>query len=136
MTRMIRLGPSLLPQLRIRPLPLPSIRPLPLPSIRPPPPPIARSPNRKITTIIENKRNSGVAPTTKHAGEAVETLFKGSETVEDSVLDGYYCIRNMDRFEGWIRERKSTLCKPPLEQDVPKKKKKKKKLSFSTSTTP
>ncbi|WAQ85843.1 hypothetical protein PtA15_6A472 [Puccinia triticina] len=51
--------------------------------------------------------------------EAAEDLFKGSETVEDSVLDGYYCIQNMDGFEKWIRERKSTLCKPPLD---PKKK--------------
>ncbi|WAQ85863.1 hypothetical protein PtA15_6A492 [Puccinia triticina] len=53
------------------------------------------------------------------AATADKDLFKGSETVEDSVLDGYYCIQNMDGFEKWIRERKSTLCKPPLD---PKKK--------------
>ncbi|OAV92298.1 hypothetical protein PTTG_03933 [Puccinia triticina 1-1 BBBD Race 1] len=67
--------------------------------------------------------SAAVAPSAEDAGKgALEELFKGSETVDDSVFDGYYCIRDMDGFEEWIRERKSKLCKPALEQDTPKKK--------------
>ncbi|KAA1079856.1 hypothetical protein PGT21_025840 [Puccinia graminis f. sp. tritici] len=49
-------------------------------------------------------------------------LFKGADAVEDSVLDGFYSIRDMDGFEKWISEHASTLCKPAEGKDKPKDK--------------
>ncbi|EFP82363.1 uncharacterized protein PGTG_08319 [Puccinia graminis f. sp. tritici CRL 75-36-700-3] len=53
---------------------------------------------------------------------AHEGLFKGADAVEDSVLDGFYSIRNMDGFEKWISEHASTLCKASEGKDKPKDK--------------
>ncbi|EFP89343.1 hypothetical protein PGT21_009987 [Puccinia graminis f. sp. tritici] len=57
-----------------------------------------------------------------NATQALEELFKGSEAVDDSVLDGFYSIRDMDGFEKWISEHKSTLCRPTVAQTEPKRK--------------
>ncbi|KAH9459928.1 hypothetical protein MJO28_004407 [Puccinia striiformis f. sp. tritici] len=53
---------------------------------------------------------------------ALAELLKGSDAVDDSVLDGYYCIKNLDSFEKWISEHKSTLCNPALELSQSKNK--------------
>ncbi|KAH9471055.1 hypothetical protein MJO28_003132 [Puccinia striiformis f. sp. tritici] len=44
------------------------------------------------------------------ATAALEKLFEGSDSVEDSVLDGFYSIKDMDGFEKWISKHKSRLC--------------------------
>ncbi|PLW07155.1 hypothetical protein PCANC_24783 [Puccinia coronata f. sp. avenae] len=54
--------------------------------------------------------------------QALKVLFEGCDAIADSVLDGYYSIRDMQAFEKWIADRKSTLCNPALAQNTPKQK--------------
>ncbi|KAA1079872.1 hypothetical protein PGT21_026216 [Puccinia graminis f. sp. tritici] len=72
--------------------------------------------------VADSTANDAVGGADTIATRGLGKLFESSDAVDDSVLDGTYSIRDMDGFEKWISDHKSTLCNSGFEPDKPNKK--------------
>ncbi|KAA1083103.1 hypothetical protein PGT21_025086 [Puccinia graminis f. sp. tritici] len=72
--------------------------------------------------VADSTANDAVGGADTIATQALGKLFESSDAVDNSVLDGFYSIRDMDGFEKWISDHKSTLCNSGFEPDKPNKK--------------